>query len=60
MFTGKPGWLEIVLILGIILIIFGPGRLPGLFKAVGETIKNYKDGISGKDQDPEEGAKQEK
>ncbi len=60
MFTGRPGWLEIVLVLGIILIIFGPGKLPGLFKAAGETIRNYKAGISGKDQDDEEGAKQEK
>ncbi len=60
MFTGRPGWLEIVLILGIILIIFGPGKLPGLFKSVGETIRNYKDGVSGKDQDKEEGAKHEK
>ncbi len=46
---GKMGWMEVALILGIILIIFGPGKLPGLSRAVGETIRNYKHALSGKD-----------
>jgi sec-independent protein translocase protein TatA len=45
---GKLGWLEVVLIFGIIIIIFGPGKLPGLSRALGQTIRNYKDGLSGK------------
>lgn len=48
-FIGKIGWVEVVLIIGIILIIFGPGKLPGLSKSLGQTIRNYKDAISGKD-----------
>lgn len=51
MLFGKIGWLEVVLIVGIILIIFGPGKLPGLSKALGQSIRNYKDGLSGKDKD---------
>jgi sec-independent protein translocase protein TatA len=50
MLFGKLGWLEVVLIVGIVLIIFGPGKLPGLSRALGQTIRNYKDGVSGKDE----------
>ncbi len=35
---------EIVLILVVILVIFGPGRLPELGSALGEGIKNFKKG----------------
>ena len=51
MLFGKLGWMEVALIIGIVLIIFGPGKLPGLSRAVGETIRNYKHALSGKDQD---------
>ncbi|MGI5875705.1 MAG: twin-arginine translocase TatA/TatE family subunit [Dethiobacteria bacterium] len=56
---GRLGWLEVVLIFGIILVIFGPGKLPGFSKALGQTIRNYKDGLSGKDseKDTEEARK---
>lgn len=47
-FLGKIGWMEVVLIVGIVLIIFGPGKLPGLSKAMGQAINNFKDGLSGK------------
>ncbi len=50
-FIGKIGWMEVALILGIILLIFGPGKLPGLSRAVGETVRNYKNSLSGKDED---------
>ncbi len=49
-FVGRLGWLEVVLIVGIILIIFGPGKLPGITKALGQTIRGYKDGLGGKDE----------
>ncbi len=49
MLFGKIGWLEAALILGIILVIFGPGKLPGLSKALGQSIRNYKDALSGRD-----------
>lgn len=37
---GIPG---LIIILVIILIIFGPKKLPQLGRSVGETIKNFKD-----------------
>jgi sec-independent protein translocase protein TatA len=39
---------EIALILAIVLIIFGPKKLPQLAKSVGDAIKQYKDASSGK------------
>ena len=39
---------EIALILAIVLIIFGPKKLPQLAKSVGDAIKQYKDASEGK------------
>jgi sec-independent protein translocase protein TatA len=38
---------EHLLILGIILLIFGPRRLPELGNTLGKAIKNFKDSING-------------
>ncbi|MFZ7121199.1 MAG: twin-arginine translocase TatA/TatE family subunit [Eubacteriaceae bacterium] len=46
---GKIGSQEIMIILVILLIIFGPKQLPKLGKSAGKTIKNFKDGIDGDD-----------
>lgn len=40
------GPMELVVILAVVLLFFGPKRLPGLGKALGEGIKSFKDGIS--------------
>lgn len=52
------GWPEAVIILVIVLIIFGAGKLPQIGGALGKSIKEFrkaKDGmdeeIKGKDQD---------
>ena len=41
---------EHLLILGIILLIFGPRRLPELGNTLGRSIKNFKDSINGIEQ----------
>jgi sec-independent protein translocase protein TatA len=46
---GPVGPTELLLILLIVVIIFGARRLPDLGKGLGEGIKNFKKGISGKD-----------
>ena len=38
---------ELLLILVIVVLIFGAGRLPQLGKGIGEGIRNFKDSIKG-------------
>ena len=38
---------EHLLILGIVLLIFGPRRLPELGNTLGKAIRNFKDSIAG-------------
>jgi len=38
----KIGTSELMIILGIAVLIFGPTKLPQLGKAVGQTINNFK------------------
>lgn len=40
------GMQEMVILLVIILILFGGSRLPGLAKGLGESIRNFKQGIA--------------
>ena len=39
---------DLLVILLIVLLIFGPKRLPGLGKSIGHGIREFKDGITGK------------
>ncbi len=41
---------HLLLVLLIVLVFFGPGRLPGLGKSLGEAIRGFKKGISGDDE----------
>lgn len=38
---------EHILIVGVILLIVGPRRLPELGNTMGKAIKNFKDSVSG-------------
>jgi sec-independent protein translocase protein TatA len=42
---------ELLLILVIVVLIFGAGRLPQLGKGIGEGIRNFKDSIKGESED---------
>ena len=42
----RLGLTELIFIFGIILIVFGPTKLPTLGKSMGEAIKNFKDGLN--------------
>lgn len=39
------GPMELVLLLGIALLFFGPSRLPDLGKSIGEAIRGFKKGM---------------
>ena len=36
------GWPEILLILGVVLLIFGPQRLPEIAEAMGKSIRKFR------------------
>jgi len=40
---------ELVIILVVVLLIFGPKNLPKLGASLGRTVKNVRDGIEGKE-----------
>jgi sec-independent protein translocase protein TatA len=42
------GPLELLIVLGIVLLIFGPKRLPGLGRQLGASMREFKDSISSK------------
>lgn len=43
------GTMELVIILVIVLVIFGAGKLPSVGKSLGEGIRGFKDGMREKD-----------
>ena len=44
------GMTELLIVTGIVILIFGARRLPELGSGLGKAIKNFKAGISGKDE----------
>lgn len=54
MFSGALQPLHLVLILVVVLIIFGPGKLPDVGKAVGKTIREFKRSSQADIEDQEE------
>ena len=45
------GPLELIIVLVIVLVIFGPKRLPGLGRSLGSGMREFKDSVTGKDKD---------
>ena len=50
------GPLELVIVLAILIIIFGPKRLPGLGRSLGTGMREFKDSVTGGNKDDEEPA----
>lgn len=50
------GWTELLLVCGILLLLFGPSKLPSLGKAMGESIRGFKKGLSGTDEEEKTGS----
>jgi sec-independent protein translocase protein TatA len=45
---------ELLIVLVIVLVIFGPKRLPGLGRSLGSGMREFKDSITGKTRDDED------
>ena len=48
------GPLEIIIVLVIVLLIFGPKRLPDLGRSLGSGMREFKDSVTGKSKDRDE------
>jgi sec-independent protein translocase protein TatA len=52
MFGGRIGWMELIIILAIVILIFGPKKLGELGKGLGEGIRGFKSSM--KDATPDD------
>ncbi len=48
---------DLIVVLVIVLLIFGPKRLPGLGKQLGQGLREFKDSVTGGDSDADEAEK---
>ena len=55
----RLGTTEIILILVLALVLFGGGKLAGVGKALGQSIKHFKKEVKEDDSKPEENKKDE-
>ena len=46
--------MELIIVLVIVLLIFGPKRLPGLGRSLGSGMREFKDSVTGKTKDEDE------
>ena len=53
---GNIGPLEIIVVLIIALIVFGPKRLPELGNSLGKGIREFKDSVTGDNKDDDDDA----
>jgi sec-independent protein translocase protein TatA len=51
---GNIGPTELIIVLVIVLLIFGPKRLPGLGKQLGTGMREFKDSITGASKDDDD------
>lgn len=56
----RPSGLELVVILLIVLLLFGPGRIGKVAGEIGKGIRSFREGMGGqKDEEPETTGKEE-
>lgn len=51
---GNIGWQGLVIILIVLLVVFGPKRLPEMGRSLGRGMREFKDSITGKDDDDDQ------
>lgn len=45
----RLGWVEIILIVVILLLLFGAKRIPELMRGIGRGTREFKEGLRGDD-----------
>src|SRR5437899_3316501 len=53
MLFAKP-WADALIVLVVVLLFFGPKRLPALGKSLGQGMKEFKDSITGNSSDDDD------
>ncbi len=53
MAIGRPGTWEILIVVVIIVVLFGPKFLPKLGQTFGDTIRGFKNGLKGDEEEAE-------
>ena len=51
---GNIGWTGAVVIVLVLLLVFGPKRLPEMGRSLGRGLREFKDSVSGNDNDEPE------
>jgi sec-independent protein translocase protein TatA len=51
---GNIGWQGAIIILIVLLVVFGPKRLPEMGRSLGRGMREFKDSITGKDDDDDQ------
>ena len=49
----KPGMTELMVVLAIVIVLFGPTQIPKLTKMFGKSVKSFKEGIGAEEEDAE-------
>jgi len=45
------GWLEVTVILGVAILIFGPKKLPEMGSALGKTLKGFRNEMTNRQEE---------
>lgn len=51
LFLGSIGITEILVLVLIVLLLFGAGKLPKLMKDMGKGVRSFREGVKGTDDD---------
>jgi sec-independent protein translocase protein TatA len=47
------GWLEVTVILGVAILIFGPKKLPEMGNAIGKTLRGFREEMNSPQEEEE-------
>ena len=50
---GNIGWQGALVIILVLLLVFGPKRLPEMGRSLGRGMREFKDSVTGNDDEPE-------
>lgn len=56
----RIGTQELLIVLLIVIVVFGPTQIPKLTKMFGKSVKNFREGINSEDDEQKDHVKDEK